>query len=302
MRLEQLKCLVDIAQTGSISSTAQRLYVTQQAVSKSIKQLEQELGIEVLIRTNMGVCLTPIGQKVLEFAKRVLDDEAKLRQEIQESKTAETEDKMLYLQISSTSSVTNLVLPTVISRLNAHQMQAQVNLISMPSFDAVMEHVCNGTSDIGLMTINGQELKRKLAERQDMLEVALLVQDDMVAVMDRRSYSGEKTAITGEEFALSPARTIYNIIPVEEMQDMVYQQGIICSNDADFHRSMMEKAGAITLMSGLAYQYYFNSKKYVALNFEGYSPDLVHVAIYRKQAGEHIRRFVSMIRKEMYIK
>lgn len=302
MRLEQLKCLVDIAQTGSISSTAQRLYVTQQAVSKSIKQLEQELGIEILIRTNMGVRLTPIGQKVMEFARRVLDEEEQLRQEIQESKIAEEKDETLYLQISSTSSVTNLVLPTIISKLNVHQVHAQVNLLPMPSFDAVMEHVCNGTSDIGLMTINGQELKRKLAERQDMLEVALLVQDDMVAVMDRRSYSGEKTAITGEEFALSPARTIYNIIPVEEMQDMVYQQGIICSNDADFHRSMMEKAGAITLMSGLAYQYYFNSKKYVALNFEGYSPDLVHVAIYRKQAGEHIRRFVSMIRKEMYIK
>lgn len=302
MRLEQLKCLVDIAQTGSISSTAQRLYVTQQAVSKSIKQLEQELGIEILIRTNMGVRLTPIGQKVMEFARRVLDEEEQLRQEIQESKIAEEKDETLYLQISSTSSVTNLVLPTIISKLNVHQVHAQVNLLPMPSFDAVMEHVCNGTSDIGLMTINGQELKRKIAERHDTLEVSLLVRDDMVAVMDRRSYSGEKTAITAKEFALSTAKTIYNIIPVEEMQEMVYQQGIICSNDADFHRSMMEKAGAITLMSGLAHQYYFNSKKYVALNFEGYSPDLVHVAIYRKQAGDHIRRFVSMIRKEMYIK
>ena len=44
MRLEQLKCLVDIAQTGSITGTAQRMYATQQAVSKSIKQLEKELG------------------------------------------------------------------------------------------------------------------------------------------------------------------------------------------------------------------------------------------------------------------
>ena len=93
MRLEQLKCLVDIAQTGSISSTAQRLYVTQQAVSKSIKQLEQELGIEILIRTNMGVRLTPIGQKVMEFARRVLDEEEQLRQEIQESKIAEEKTK-----------------------------------------------------------------------------------------------------------------------------------------------------------------------------------------------------------------
>ena len=37
MRLEQLKCLLDIAHTGSITNTAQRLFISQQAVSKSIK-------------------------------------------------------------------------------------------------------------------------------------------------------------------------------------------------------------------------------------------------------------------------
>ncbi|MBR5318305.1 MAG: hypothetical protein IKU46_01760 [Peptococcaceae bacterium] len=42
------------------------------------------------------------------------------------------------------------------------------------------------------MTINGQELNRKLAEQQDMLEAALLVQDGMAAVMDRRSCGGEQ--------------------------------------------------------------------------------------------------------------
>ena len=55
MRIEKLKCLLDIAQTGSISATAQRLYISQQAVSKNIKHLEQELGVEVLVRTKTGV-------------------------------------------------------------------------------------------------------------------------------------------------------------------------------------------------------------------------------------------------------
>ena len=47
MRLDQLKYLVDIAQTGSITSTSQRFFVTQQAVSKSIKQLETELDTDI---------------------------------------------------------------------------------------------------------------------------------------------------------------------------------------------------------------------------------------------------------------
>ena len=88
MRLEQLKCLVDIAQTGSITGTAQRMYATQQAVSKSIKQLEKELGVDILVRTNAGVRLTPMGEKVLKFAQLVLDEEAYLRQEIRDSQIA----------------------------------------------------------------------------------------------------------------------------------------------------------------------------------------------------------------------
>ena len=49
MRLEQLQCLLDVAQTGSLTSTAKRLFVSQQAVSKSIKQLEEELGVRIVI-------------------------------------------------------------------------------------------------------------------------------------------------------------------------------------------------------------------------------------------------------------
>ncbi|MBQ7049510.1 MAG: LysR family transcriptional regulator, partial [Firmicutes bacterium] len=42
MRIEQLECLVDIAQTKSMNKTAERMFVSPPAVSKSIKQLERE--------------------------------------------------------------------------------------------------------------------------------------------------------------------------------------------------------------------------------------------------------------------
>ena len=54
MRMEQLRCIVDIAKTGSLTSTAKRLFVSQQAVSKSISQLEEELGVNILIRSKNG--------------------------------------------------------------------------------------------------------------------------------------------------------------------------------------------------------------------------------------------------------
>lgn len=301
MRLEQLKCLVDVAQTGSISGTAQRLFVTQQAVSKSIRQLEQELGVELLVRTNTGVQLTSMGQKALAFAQSVLDGEQTLREEIQENRAA-TETKPHQLNICSTSSVTNLALPTIISKLNSHQANVLINMVPMTSFDAVLEQVNSGERDLGLMTINEQELYRKLSKIENKLKVEVLVRDEMVVVMDRRQYHGDIAEVSINFWTEAPARTLYNIIPVDDLRQEVMQSNIICSNDADFHRSMMEKAGAMTIMSGLAYQYYFNSRRYVAFSFEGGMPALIHAAIYRKDAGTDFHRFVSMIRKEMCVK
>ena len=83
MRVEQLRCLVDIAQTGSLTSTAKRLFVSQQAVSKSIAQLEEELGVTILIRSKAGVNFTEEGLSVLDFARKVLTEQDTLLQKFQ---------------------------------------------------------------------------------------------------------------------------------------------------------------------------------------------------------------------------
>ena len=82
MRIEQLHCIVDIAETGSITATAQRQFVTQQAVSKTIKQLEKELNATLLIRTRTGVSFTEIGKELVTFAQKVLAEEAEFQKHI----------------------------------------------------------------------------------------------------------------------------------------------------------------------------------------------------------------------------
>ena len=50
MRFEQLEYLIAVAESGSFSAAAQKLYVTQQAISISMKQLEEELGRPLFIK------------------------------------------------------------------------------------------------------------------------------------------------------------------------------------------------------------------------------------------------------------
>lgn len=72
MTLQQLNYVVKIADTKSMNKAAKELYVTQSALSSTIKSLEDELGTEIFIRTNRGMVLTTDGEKLLSYAKQIV--------------------------------------------------------------------------------------------------------------------------------------------------------------------------------------------------------------------------------------
>ena len=72
MELYQLRAFVATAETGQITRAAQRLHITQPAVSAQIKALEQELGVALFERLGSGVVLTRAGGELLKHARDVL--------------------------------------------------------------------------------------------------------------------------------------------------------------------------------------------------------------------------------------
>lgn len=72
MRLEQLEYFVAAAEAGSISGAAQRLKVSQPAVSAALKSMEEELGGRLFSRGNQGISLTPLGRLTCEDSRKVL--------------------------------------------------------------------------------------------------------------------------------------------------------------------------------------------------------------------------------------
>lgn len=73
MRIKQLEYLEAVIETGSINEAAKRLYLTQPSLSSAIKDLEKEMGITILQRSNAGVRLTADGRKFMNYAKQILD-------------------------------------------------------------------------------------------------------------------------------------------------------------------------------------------------------------------------------------
>ncbi len=70
MNINQLKYVLEVAASSSMREAATRLFVTQPALSASIRELEEELGIHIFNRTNKGISLTPEGREFIVYAKK----------------------------------------------------------------------------------------------------------------------------------------------------------------------------------------------------------------------------------------
>lgn len=296
MRIEQLKCLVDVAETKSMSKTAERLFVSPQAVSKSVKQLEQELDATLLVRTSGGVMLTKVGEEIVNHAKQMLAEEQQITQLINRHKQQEQVEDAILVRICSTSVIVNMVLPSILAKFVTAQVKIIPRIHMVETIEDVMKQLATGAYDVGLVTYNEEELFRLFAPYQNVLELELLARDKLLAVMDSHQYQPGQTVFTPmdrkEQFW-----TMYSVMPIATYEKEGQSTHVLCSNDSEFHRAMIKEAGAYVLMPGLAYQQFFKGKSYVAMEFEdAVDLKLMHGMLYRKDASEQLRMFAALIR------
>lgn len=73
MTLQQLKYIVTVAETGTFSKAAKVLLLSQPSLTKSVKELEKEMGITIFDRTNKGISVSKEGETFLGYARQVLE-------------------------------------------------------------------------------------------------------------------------------------------------------------------------------------------------------------------------------------
>ena len=72
VRLELYRVFLEVAKQGNISASAQNLFISQSAVSQSVKQLEEQLQVRLFSRSTRGVSLTSEGKLLLEYVSHAL--------------------------------------------------------------------------------------------------------------------------------------------------------------------------------------------------------------------------------------
>ena len=113
MELRQLEHFKAVAELSSFSQAAEKLYVTQSALSKSIFKLEAEIGFPLFDRIKNKVSLNPAGHQFLEYTNRVLREMDSLEQFVRRTR----EDSLPIRIVASDSVSLRHVIPTLTARL-----------------------------------------------------------------------------------------------------------------------------------------------------------------------------------------
>jgi LysR family nitrogen assimilation transcriptional regulator len=146
MDVRQLRYFVSIAELGSVSAAAHRLGVAQPSLSQHVKHLEEELGVDLLIRSPRGVSLTESGQILLAHATSILNSVELAVTDIKE-RSGELKGAVSFGIPSSASNVLTVPL--------CETVQHEFPKIMLRTMEAMSGHVqewlAQGQIDLGIL-------------------------------------------------------------------------------------------------------------------------------------------------------
>ena len=149
MEIRQLRAFIAIAESGTFTAGAERVHVTQAAVSMQIRQLENEVGAKLFIRAPRNVILTEAGEKMLERARHILREHDAALEEIAELAGA----KRGRLRIGSASAgVSSDQLPRILKELRKHHPSAEISVNSGTS-ESLVQQLLAAELDIAFVSL-----------------------------------------------------------------------------------------------------------------------------------------------------
>ncbi len=145
MELRHLRYFVSVAELGSISRAAEKLFIAQPALSAQIKQLEEEVGAALLVRLPRGVRLTPAGESFFGDAKAILAraQQASVRAREKQSGQRTT------LRLGLVPTATHSVLPGLLRRVGELGLAAHIEAREMIT-SRQLQALRNDEIDLGL--------------------------------------------------------------------------------------------------------------------------------------------------------
>ena len=167
MDLVQLRMFCSVAETGSVARAAEQLHRVPSNLTTRLRQLEQEIGVDLFIREKQRLRLSPMGHNFLNYAQRILalSDEA-----LSMARTGEPGGNFALGSMESTAATR---LPNLLAAYHQRYPTVALSLITGTSGE-IIDRVREGTLAAALVDgpVNYDELNGCIAFREQMMLIS----------------------------------------------------------------------------------------------------------------------------------
>ena len=266
MTITQLRYVIAISQANSMNEAARHLFISQPSLSASVKDLEEEIGIELFRRTNRGVMVTPEGEEFLGYARQVVE-------QYQLIETRYVEKKEVKKKFSVSMQHYTFAVNAFVEMVKQFGMDEYEFAIHEEKTYEVIEDVKNFKSEIGILYLNGfnRKVLTKLFQEYG-LEFHEILRCGVYVYLWKCHPLAQKEEIALEELEQYPCLSFeqgdYNSFYfAEEVLSTYEYKQLIKANDRATMLNLMVGLNGFTLCSGIICEE-LNGSEYCAVKLK----------------------------------
>ena len=230
LEVRHLKLVETVAKEGGLTKAANRLHVTQSALSHQLRDIEDKLGTPLFLRLNKKMLLTQAGERLLGSAPAVLDELKRVEEDIRQIAL----HREGILRISTECYTCYHWLPPVLKPFNREFPRVEVRIIAEATHRPI-EALLDGKLDLAISSA---------VTRNQKLMFKPLFKDEMVVIVSPDHPLASRSYITAKDFA-SEHLLVYSL-PKEELT--IFQKVLSPAGISPKHLSRVELTEAIIEM------------------------------------------------------
>ena len=296
MTLQQLKYVIEIAETGSMNVAAKKLFVSQPSLSTAIRELERDVHISIFERTAKGVVITAEGEEFLGYARQIIN-----QVELLEDKYMDTSSIKKKFGVSAQHY--SFAVKAFVEMVKGFDMNQYEFAIREARTHDVIHDVVTGKSEIGILYTNefNEKVLKKLF-KDNQLEFTKLFTCDGYVYLWKRHPLAEKKVIELSELQEYPCLSFEqgdnnSFYFAEEILSTYDFKKTIKSNDRATNLNLMVGLNAFTLCSGIICEE-LNGSDFIAVKLaENVSMDIGYIKRAHLNMSEIGNIYIEEVRK-----
>lgn len=257
MKIEQITYLNDIAQTHSITQTAQRFFISQQALSVSMKKLEDEFGTIFLTRTNHGADLTQDGITFLHKARAILDMYQIIKDDLLFDRADNQSPPAGQLHILGHTRILEPLLVNIFQQYTLNYPDMTITLNEKDNI-GIIDAISKNEADLGIVFVPEFFLLDDFfcSQYQNKLNQQVLFSDQFIVCCSKTHPLAQHKSLQMDSFSEIPT-VLFDTSPklfAIAGQLLPHNSHQYFTSNMSFQKAMIRKGLAISLITGFEFR------------------------------------------------